>query len=541
MKRPRHRAAGTNHVGYWCVVLHAHLPYVHHPEQPHFLEEDWFFEAMTESYLPLLIELDGLAHDGIDFRLTMTLSPTLLSMMSDPLLIERYRAYLDRLVALAEREVERTRREPVFRSLARGYLRDFEKVRRVFADTYRGDAIAAFRAHREAGRLEILTSSATHAFLPLLDPVPPSVRAQVLVGAATTRRLLGASAKGMWLPECAYQPGHEVFLKEVGVGFSFLEAHGVTNAHPRPTRGVYAPIISRGGIVFFGRDHESSRQVWSADTGYPGDPAYREFYKDVGWELPMEEVQDFLRDGMRRNLGIKYHRVTGKVALGAKQPYDRKAALARARAHAAEFVEHRRKQAEAARAGLDRPPIIVSPYDAELFGHWWYEGPQFLSAVFRCLDKQADLRAVTPLEYLERHPECEVAQPPLSSWGAKGYGDVWLNPSNDWIYPHLDMAAERMVELAVRHEAPSPLETRALNLAARELLLAQASDWPFIMTTGTAVDYAKRRVRDHVARFTYLYEGLTGRGALTEPVIADLEARDALFADLDYRIYRPRD
>jgi 1,4-alpha-glucan branching enzyme len=242
---------------------------------------------------------------------------------------------------------------------------------------------------------------------------------------------------------------------------------------------------------------------------------------------------------MRRNLGIKYHRVTGKVALGAKQPYERAAALARARVHAADFVEHRRKQAEAAGAGFERPPIIVSPYDAELFGHWWYEGPQFLSAVFRRLHEQAELRAVTPLEYLALHPECEVAQPPLSSWGAKGYGDVWLNPSNDWIYPHLDVAAERMVELATNHEAPSPLEQRALAQAARELMLAQASDWPFIMTTGTAVDYAKRRVRDHVARFTYLYEGLTGRGELTESVIADLEARDALFPDLDPRIYRP--
>jgi 1,4-alpha-glucan branching enzyme len=540
MKKARRRAGPSEPVGYWCLVLHGHLPYVRHPEQPYFLEEDWFFEAMSESYLPLLIELDKLADEGIDFRLTMTLSPTLLSMMSDPLLIERYRAYLDRLVALAECEVERTRcRAPQYRELAAGYRRDFEKIRRVFCKSYRADVIGAFRVHRDAGRLEILTSAATHAFLPLLDPVPASVRAQVLVGAATTKRLLGTAARGMWLPECAYQPGQEAFLKEAGVGFSFLEAHGVTNAHPRPTRGVFAPIVSRGGIVFFGRDHESSRQVWSADIGYPGDPAYREFYKDIGWELPLEDVQEFLQDGMRRNLGIKYHRVTGKVPLQAKLPYDRKAALARARVHAADFVDNRQKQAEAARATLDRPPVVVSPYDAELFGHWWYEGPQFLSAVFRRLHEQDAVRAVTPLEYLERHPDCEVAQPPLSSWGAKGYGDVWLNPSNDWIYPHLDMAAERMVELAARYEAPSALEKRALDQAARELMLAQASDWPFIMTTGTAVEYAKRRVRDHVARFTYLYERLSGGGELDESVVADFENRDALFPDLDYRVYRP--
>jgi 1,4-alpha-glucan branching enzyme len=510
---------------------------VHHPEHPHFLEEDWFFEAMTESYLPLLMELDHLVHDGVDFRLTMTLSPTLLSMMSDPLLIGRYREHLDRLVALAEREVERTSRElPSLRPLAAAYREDFERVRHTFRKTYRSDIIAAFRQHRDTGRLEVLTSSATHAFLPLLEPVPEAVRAQVLEGAATTCRLVGATAKGMWLPECAYQPGHEVFLKEAGVGFSFLEAHGVTHAHPRPTRGVLAPIVSPGGIVFFGRDHESSRQVWSADTGYPGDPVYREFYRDIGWELPMADLGDVLRDGLRRNVGIKYHRVTGKVPLSAKEPYDRRAARARAAVHAVDFVQHR--QAQAGAASLDRPPIVVSPYDAELFGHWWYEGPQFLSSVFRRLSEQDAIRAITPLEYLERHPDCEVAQPPLSSWGAKGYGEVWLNPNNDWIYPHLDMAAERMIELAARFETPAAVERRALNQAARELMLAQASDWPFIMTTGTAVDYAKRRVRDHIARFTYLYEGLTGGGGLDEAVISDFETRDSLFPDLDYRTYR---
>ena len=187
---------------------------------------------------------------------------------------------------------------------------------------------------------------------------------------------------------------------------------------------------------------------------------------------------------------------------------------------------------------MDRPPIVVSPYDAELFGHWWYEGPRFLESVFRRLALQDEVLAVTPIEYLERHPDCEVAQPPLSSWGAKGYADVWLNPTNDWIYSHIDVAAERMVELVQRFGSPSALQDRALRQAARELMLAQASDWPFIMTTGTAVEYAKRRIRDHVARFTYLYDGLLGNGPLEEATLADFEGRDNLFPDLDYRLYQ---
>src|SRR5438445_131830 len=224
-------------VGYWCPVLHAHLPYVRHPEHPEFLEEDWFFEALNETYVPIVSVLDGLLADGVEYRLTMTLSPPLVSM--------------------------------------------------------------------------------------------------------------------------------------------------ITDAHPRPSAGVHAPIASPGGIVFFGRDMESSRQVWSAETGYPGDYDYREFYKDVGWELPVDYLGEILPDGLRKNVGLKYYRVTGKVGLGDKQPYVRAWAMEKAASHAGNFLFNRQRQVEHRAGALGRPPIVVSPYDAELFGHWWFEGPDFLNYLFR--------------------------------------------------------------------------------------------------------------------------------------------------------------
>ena len=528
-------------VGYWCPVLHAHLPYVRHPEYPHFLEEDWFFEALTETYVPLLRVLDGLDRDGVEFRLTMTLSPTLVSMMTDALLIGRYHRHLDGLVELAGREVERTRRhEGHLEPLAAFYRAEFEETRRYFGEVRGSDLVGAFRRHRDAGRLEILTCAATHGFLPLMDPVPQAVRAQIHVGARHYRRHFDRDPEGIWLPECGYYPGHEVYLKEAGLRFSFLEAHGLTDAHPRPSFGVHAPIVSAGGIAFFGRDFESSRQVWSAETGYPGDFDYREFYKDIGWELPIEYLADFLPDGQRRNLGIKYHRVTGRgTDLAHKEPYVRAWAMDKAAAHAGNFMFNRERQVEHLAAHMDRPPIVVSPYDAELFGHWWYEGPQFLDLLFRKLHHDQDVvKPITPSEYLGLVPDLEVCQPPLSTWGARGYAEVWLNESNDWIYPHLDVAAERMVEIARGHDAPGPLERRALDQAARELLLAQSSDWAFILKTNTMVEYARKRTRDHVARFDYLYRSLTGRAILEEPIVREFEERDNIFPELDYRVYR---
>jgi len=526
--------------GYWCPVLHAHLPYVRHPEYPQFLEEDWLFEALNETYIPLVGVLDGLLEDGVEYRLTMTLSPPLVSMVTDEMLLGRYHRHLDRLVDLSEKEVDRTRREDQrFHDVARFYEGELKRLRWIVRDVYGSNLLRAFSKHRDAGRLEIITCGATHGFLPLMDPVPEAVRAQIHVAAQHYRKHFDRDPTGIWLPECGYMPGHETYLKEVGLRYSFLESHGLLDAHPRPAYGVHAPIVSPGGIVFFARDLESSRQVWSAESGYPGDVDYREFYKDVGWELPLDYLAPYLGDGERRNLGLKYFRVTGKVGLGDKQPYVREWAMGKAASHAGNFLENRQRQIAGLAGNMNRPPIVVSPYDAELFGHWWFEGPDFLNFLFRKMHFDQDaVKPILPTEFLERFPELEVCQPPMCTWGAKGYAEVWLNPGNDWIYPHLDVAAERMVELSRRFEHPNDRERRALNQAARELLLAQSSDWAFIMKTNTTVEYAKKRTRDHIARFDYLYRMLSSGGFLEEPILREFESRDNIFPDIDYRIYR---
>src|SRR5713226_6342777 len=246
-------------------------------------------------------------------------------------------------------------------------------------------------------------------------------------------------------------PGQERFLAQSGIRFSFLESHGVTDAHPRPSHGVMAPVLTPGGVVFFARDMESSRQVWSAESGYPGDYDYREFYKDIGWELPLPYLGDILPDGIRKNVGIKYYRVTGKVSLGDKQPYVPAWARDKAASHAAHFLEGRINQVRAASGGMERPPIVVSPYDAELFGHWWFEGPMFLDFLLRKIAyDQKVIRLGTAADYLALNPTNPVAVPSPSSWGEGGYSAVWVDGSNDWVYRHVHRAEARMHELAER-------------------------------------------------------------------------------------------
>jgi 1,4-alpha-glucan branching enzyme len=527
-------------LGYVSLHLHAHLPFVRHPEYEDFLEEDWLYEGISETYLPLLAVFDRLADEGIPFRISLTMTPPLVAMLRDDLLMSRYARRLDSLCELADKEVHRTRNDGTFHALALHYQQEFRQLRALFTDRYRRDLVGAFRRLEDAGRLEIITCAATHAFLPLFQHYPEAVRAQVSVAATHHRRHFGRDPAGIWLPECGYYPGLDAFLGEQNIRFFFVDTHGIADATPRPRYGVYAPVYTPTGPAAFGRDPESSMQVWSAENGYPGDADYREFYRDVGWDLDQEYVRPYIQPtGQRKNVGIKYYRITGRTAN--KEPYDPARARERAAAHAGNFMFNRERQIEhlASRMGGVRP-IVVSPYDAELYGHWWYEGPTFIDSLVRKVaHDQHVFRLATPGDYVRENPEQQIATPPLSSWGSGGYAGVWLDGSNDWIYRHLHKATERMIALARDYPRPTEVERRALDQAAREVLLAQSSDWAFIMKTGTMVDYAIRRTKEHVLRFTRLHDQIRA-GTIDEPWLKSAEERDNIFPEIDYRVYAPR-
>jgi 1,4-alpha-glucan branching enzyme len=513
--------------GYLALVLHAHLPFVRHPEHDRFLEEAWLFEAVTETYLPLLQQLEGWQRDGVPARLTLTLSPTLCAMLRDPLLQDRCERHLASLTELAEKECRRTRRQAAAHAVARMYRERFNAA----AESYRAcerDLVSAFSRYQRLGQVEIITCAATHAILPLLAGHPPSVRGQLETAVTDYQDCFGRPPRGIWLPECAWSDTLEPFLREVGLRWFITDTHGVMQATPRPRHGVFAPIYTPGGLAVFGRDRESSRQVWSRTEGYPGDPRYRDFYRDIGFDLKLDYVRPHLPSPEHRGFtGFKYHRITGSH--GEKQLYRRAEALAAVADHAAHFLAARRRQLEALAGVLDRPPIFLSPYDAELFGHWWFEGPEFIDQIIRQnYAAGAPLEFITPGEYLRRHQTNQVATPAASSWGEEGHLKVWLNEKNEWIQRRLHGAQQRMTELARRFEQADALTLRALQQAARELLLAQASDWPFIIHTGTSPGYARQRVETHLARFNSLYGQLT-RPALHEPWLRAVESRDNLF------------
>lgn len=543
--------SGVASCGDLALVLHAHLPFVRHPEHAYHLEENWLYEAITATYLPLIELLRSLKEPrrGSGARqvyLTLSLSPSLGSMLEDALLGERYRAYLERLLRLGEAEIARTAHAPTEQRLARYYLERFTRLAALYAEID-GDLIAAIKALQDQGRIEVITTCATHGYLPVIRE-PVARRAQVSVAVRAYRGWFGRYPRGLWLPECGYAEEIDQLLADHDLRYFFIDAHGLTHARPRPPLGLHAPIFTKAGVAAFARDLESSRQVWSATEGYPADGVYRDFYRDIGFDRPLATIAPYIHpDGIRVHTGYKYHRITGpRVDLAQKEYYDPEAAQARARQHARDFVKKRRQQLLWLAQRMDRRPLLVSPYDAELFGHWWFEGPEFLRTVLEELSlPSSDLQLNTASGYLADYPVNAVCEPAPSSWGEGGYSAVWLDSANDWIYRHVHRAESTMRELAERYASQvghglDPLLRRALNQLVRELLLAQSSDWAFIMKTGTAVKYAIERVRSHLGRFQALArEAGIGSHAIDAVRLAEIEQQDNLFPDIDFRVYAP--
>jgi 1,4-alpha-glucan branching enzyme len=519
--------------GYLAFVLHAHLPFVRHPEHKRHLEERWFYEALIECYLPLLDAFDRMAEEGVPFALSMSVTPPLAAMLADDLLRLRFEDHLARLEALADREMKRLFGDAAFAPIATFYREELAKVRRTW-DRHRGDVLAGLVAHWDAGRIELLTCSATHCYLPGLLPAKEGIRPQLDLGVRGFESLVGRTPRGMWLPECAYHPDFDAELARAGIRYTLVDTHGVLNASPRPPYGVHAPIASPSGVVFFARDAESSRQVWSREEGYPGNVFYRDFYRDIGFDLPESELLGELGpNGTRLMTGLKYYRITGKT--DQKEPYQPGIARELAWEDAGNFVKNRAAQMRHLAGNMPVAPIVVAPYDAELYGHWWYEGPLFLESVFRQLEStNGEVVPTTLGAYLERQPACTEATPSASSWGAGGYGEVWVGPKTGWSWRHVHHATRYIAWLVRKYRNADGWVGTALDQAIREALLLQSSDWNFILRTGTQTEYADARIRTHTHRLRHLGHIVQSGKVEDEEArwVTDVCARDTFLAGM---------
>ena len=520
---------------YFILVLHAHMPFVLDIRGNDSLEERWLFEALIDCYLRFVQMFDRLLTEGVPFRLGISLSPTLLAQLENPLLGDRFIKHLKHQIHLTENEVSRTGKIPEITPLARMYQEYYRYALEIFEKRCQCDLIQTFKSFQEQGVLEIMTCAATHPFLPLLKPIPTSIRAQITVAIKEYERIFECSPSGLWLPECGYFPGLDQILYHEGIRYTFLDTYVVQSSDPSPKYGTYAPIITPSGLIAFGRDLHSAKEVWSATDGYPGDLDYRDFYRDIGYDLELDYIRPYLPDGIRCFTGIKYHRIEKHE--GENRLYEPERSAYKASIHADDFLAHRLKQIRDLALSMDTPPVICAFYDAELFGHWWFEGPQWLEKFFRKMAECAGyFEPITPTDFIQMNPKLQNTQPPGGSWGWKGYNEVWLNEKNRWVYPHLFKAGEKMEAMAQRDDW-NALEEKILDQAGKELLLAQSSDWTFILHNETLTEYATKRIKQHLGRFWGLIHQLE-TNVIKEDWFREVEKQDCIFPSLSYRDFR---
>ena len=513
------------------IVLNIHLPFVRHPEKNISMQEGKFFDIMTETCLPLLEVFDRLDGSHIPFRIGISISPVLCHMLSDEHLLKRYLEYVDRKIDLgAEQLKEINENNPLYETVNYYYNR-FLDQRVLFTERYNMDILKVFDYYHRKGRVELLTTSATHAFLPFYTKYPEVIQAQIEVATATYRLHFEKYPLGFWLPELGWSCDLEKWLRAYNFGYTILEPHALAYANPPAEKGSFFPIKTPSGIFVLARDSYAGKEI----NSLMNNPLFRNNNFDLGFELPQDQVKAFLGAyGSRTGTGYKCQ------AQGSS-PYNPAEAAIKVKESANIFLKNIIDRFEAAKAYMDGQPISVCTFDASQMGTLWYEGPLFLEALFRAGIADQKLLFMTPAEYIFKLDtrSFQVLNPEYSSNGINGYAETWVNSSNDWMYRHTMRALERMIELAERFPDNTGLKERALNQASREILLVLASDWPAMLYRQENTEYAKNHLESALRNFTTIYEAL-GSNHISTEWLTNLERRHNIFPNINYRVFRKK-
>ena len=553
-------------IGSFVFMLHSHLPYYRMAGMWPFGEEN-LYECMSETYVPLLNAISELyEEEGIKAKLTVGITPILAEQLNDHHLQEGFVEYLDTRIAAVAKDLDRYPDPKVEHSqhlkyLAKYYFDWFNHIKDCFVNKYNKDLISAFKKYQDLGCIEITTSGATHGFSPLLA-TDSNLNAQFKIGSDTTKRLFGKKAKGAWLPECAYRQGYEfigkdgqkkwrpaieVTLQNNDIEYFFTESHvieGGNSVGHRRVVGIYGNIeyiplpereatgydtysaywLPDAQVAVMGRNDRAGFQVWSAADGYPGDGVYREFHK---------------KDDKS---GMNYWRITSSnTDLGDKMLYDPVLAMNQVNSNSDHYTTLLYELLTNYKKANNKEGLIMVSFDTELYGHWWFEGVEFIKQVVRKLHNfLPEIERLTAGEYLEKHPPVDTIQIPESSWGQGGHFYVWLNHLTEWMWPIINGCEKRIIDIVAKYEKipEDKLLHRALNQLARENLLLQSSDWPFLITTWQAKDYATERFEEHVQRFEKIAD-MIDAGNINEEELVKIEAIDNCFPTIDYRVYLP--
>jgi 1,4-alpha-glucan branching enzyme len=526
--------------GYFGLVLHGHMPWCKKSGVwP--AGEQWYTEAALETYIPMLNVLRNLKENGIKTAITINITPILAELMADEYMKERFQEYVEDLIKRAKKDIDRFKNNPPKRKIAQHHLNNFERILDTFYNNYYRDLLGSFKWLQDEGMVELITSAATHGFLPLFKR-DSGIFSQIQLGVDTYKKYFNCNPKGFWLPECAYRPKEikngqvresiDYWLHNSGIEYFFVDAHGILTAEIIEQKNEIGLDTNFGynletGVSVYGRNKKSSRQVWDAKIGYPGDMDYREFHK---------------KDS---ESGLHYWKITGKeINKEAKDLYNIEKAQEKVKEHANHFLSLLIQEAQEFSNEYHYKGIIVSPYDFELYGHWWNEGIDWLREIFKLIHNSDRVNMITISEYTRLYKdEFSTIKMQESTWGAGGHFQVWDNEEHRWIWPYINSSVEDFENILMNIKNPDEYQVRILQQTARELLLMEGSDWPFLLYTKQAKDYANQRFHHHHQRFNKLLwaaKDFNDTSRLDYTELERIESIDSCFNDLDIDYFRKR-
>jgi 1,4-alpha-glucan branching enzyme len=531
-----------------AIVLNAHLPFARKDSADFSFEELPFFATVSETLIPLLEVFDRLEADKIPFRLGLAISPILCHLLSDELMINHYLDYVDRQIAFGAEEIERTKDDPCMHNLAKYYYDNAIERRINFTERYEKNIPRVLSRYQKKGRIELLASTATNCFLPFYVNHFEVIRAQIETALASHKKFFKTKPAGFWLPELGYHPRLSTYLSVYDFRYTIIDTHSALLANPAPKYGSFFPLKTKHNIDLLVKDFYAYNDIMDREQGLPVEGAFRDFFHDAADDLPLESIKLFLgEDGTRLSSGYKYFSIGDSD--GQRKPYDPALAAEKARNYAGVFLERRisalNRAARLMRKDLDGDALSLCAWNADFLGRFWHEGPLFLETVFRAGCQRDEIKFMTPSEYLgsQAKTQFQIVKPEYSSSGFNGYAESWIDASNDSFYRHLFHAAERMAELAERFRNETGIKERALNQAAREILLALSSDWQRLISVqnNTSLpkwkNYARNELESHLKNFTTIYEAL-GSNYLSTRFLTDIEHRYNIFPDINYTVFR---
>jgi 1,4-alpha-glucan branching enzyme len=525
-------------IGYFGLVLHGHIPWCKKSGTwP--AGEEWLMEAMNETYIPMLNVLRELKENGIKTAITINITPILAEQLADEYMQQRFTEYMENLISRAKNDIKRFENHPERRRLAQFYLKKFKHVLDTFYHNYYRDILGSFKWLQDEKMVELITCAATHGFLPLFE-YDSGIFSQIQTAVDTHKKYFNSDPKGIWLPECAYRPKEykdgtlresiDYWLKNSGIEYFFVDSHGILNAEILEKKNEIGLNTNFGynletGVLVFGRNKNTSRQVWDAEIGYPGNEYYREFHK---------------KD---HESGLQYWRITSKeVGKGEKQLYNIKKSEEVVESHANHFVSLIIEELRQFSETFSVKGIIVSPYDFELYGHWWMEGILWLKKIFEMIQNYESVEMITISDYISKYKEeFSTIRMGESSWGEGGHFQVWKNPEHGWIWSYINDSIRQFEKVLEANPNPNEWGKRIQKQTARELLLMEGSDWPFLLYTKQAKEYANQRFHNHHQSFNKLLWACkddTEEFRIACQELEELESKDSCFQDIEINYFR---